>query len=197
MVTTLDIRGSLYEPDPTAPEGRRRWVYQHTAPGLGNISNGGRFDRQRRRWVATPNPRTAAQIINRARLAAAVAAWQAMDDAARAPYRAAAVGHHRTGYQQFCHDYMRTIAPIVTVWDPTFTAWDPAATPWDTMTPWDAGLTNWDANASIWDVANPTPWDAGLTIWDAGTPMLWDSGATTWDREPGATWDSGATTWID
>jgi hypothetical protein len=107
-IPNLDIRGILTECTATTPQTCETVVYQATAPGLGNISNGGRFDRQRRRWVIPHDPRTPAQLARRARFASGVAAWQAMDTTARQAWHWLGEQRRISSFNAFLSNHLRT-----------------------------------------------------------------------------------------
>lgn len=54
------------------------------------------------------NPQTIPQQANRAKMTAAVAAWQALSAGARAPYNARAVGKNLSGYNLYLREYILT-----------------------------------------------------------------------------------------
>lgn len=60
----------------------------------------------RMRTYTPTNPRTELQQSRRSKFAEAVAAWQSMDDAQRAPYKARAVKKSRRGRNLFIQEYM-------------------------------------------------------------------------------------------
>lgn len=60
----------------------------------------------RMRTYTPTNPRTELQQSRRGKFADAVAAWQAMDEDARAPYKARAVRHSRRGRNLFIQEFM-------------------------------------------------------------------------------------------
>ena len=107
MANQLDIRGKLTEVTPGDPPTTTTVVYQRVAQGLGNISNGGRYDRQRRAHVIPTDPRTPAQLALRAKFADAVAAWNALTPAEKRAWRLIGEGLNLPGYQAFISDFMR------------------------------------------------------------------------------------------
>lgn len=56
----------------------------------------------------TRNPRTEAQQENRAKMTAAVEAWQALTDEQKEPYRTRASRRNFSGYNLFLREYMLT-----------------------------------------------------------------------------------------
>lgn len=99
------ITGSLYEPAPTDPTGRRRVVYQRVKKGLGNIPRHATKDLQRRRHVIPADPKTPTQRAGRARIAAATAAWQALAEPAKQAWRDTALTLPLSGFQLFVRDF--------------------------------------------------------------------------------------------
>jgi hypothetical protein len=73
----LDIRGSINLIDAGPGRLPGRYVFQKTAPGLGNIPGFPAADRQMRRHVVPLDPMTASQIARRDLFRAAVARWRA------------------------------------------------------------------------------------------------------------------------
>jgi hypothetical protein len=87
-----------------------RIVIQRVRRGFGNGRNlNSRYQLQVRRHDATHNDaRSGPQLIRRDRFTAAVAAWKAMTDEDRQPWRRAANRKSRTGYNLFISEWMRT-----------------------------------------------------------------------------------------
>ncbi len=83
-------------------------VYQRTAPGKGNIPNGGRYDLQNRAYVAHNLSHTAAQITNQNKFRAAVAAWRLLTPAEQKNYRDAASQRGITAYNLFISNWLKT-----------------------------------------------------------------------------------------
>lgn len=108
MTTHIELTGSLDEPDPAHPGQFVRVVYQRTAPGLGNLPNSGKFDRQRRRHVVPHDPQTPAQVARRAKMAAAVLAWQAMTPQNRSAWTTPAAARNITPFNAFVSNFLRT-----------------------------------------------------------------------------------------
>jgi hypothetical protein len=100
-------RGALTEPDPDAPDGRTRIVYQRCAPGTGNVPGVPGRRLQRRAYHIPADPRTPMQLALRARFAAATAAWQALDPYDRQDWRDRASSRGPTGYMLFVSAYCR------------------------------------------------------------------------------------------
>lgn len=107
MTPAIDLHGTLTEPDPQNPAQSVKVVYQTTAPGAGNISNGGKFDRQRRAHVIPKDPKTPAQLQRRARMAAAVAAWKLATPEDRSAYAEAARIRRITVCNAFISAFLR------------------------------------------------------------------------------------------
>jgi len=104
----LDIRGTVTECAPIIPAGCEKVVYQKVGRGLGNLSNGGRFDRQRRRWVYPADPKTPAQLARRNKFAQAVATWQMMSQEQRKAWQAQAKNHNYSTFNAFLSAFMRS-----------------------------------------------------------------------------------------
>jgi hypothetical protein len=105
---TLDVRGKLYF-DPEGPaRGPGAYVYQRTRAGWGNIPEDKSGRLQLRRWVRPYDPHTPAQIAQRARMAAGVAAWHALSPEARAAWRAAGKQRGIPAYNAFLSAHMKT-----------------------------------------------------------------------------------------
>ncbi len=103
----LDIRGTVTECPPVAPLVCEKVVYQKVRAGLGNISNGGRYDRQRRAWVKPHDPMTPAQLARRAKFAAAVAAWHALTQTERDQYKSQAKNKSISAFNAYISVFMR------------------------------------------------------------------------------------------
>lgn len=84
-------------------------VIQRVRPGLGNISNGGKWDLQDRARVSPSTPPTPAQLAQRARMAAAVAAWHALTIEQKKTYNERASSRAVAGFNLFLSEYMRGI----------------------------------------------------------------------------------------
>jgi len=125
MELQLDIRGTI-------GTATGKVVYQKTAAGMGNISNGGRWDRQKRAHVIPIDPQTPAQLARRARMRAANLAWQALPQQERENAEKRARARNITGYNQFISEYLSPTGPAL-------------------GTEWDAGATVWDNGSTIWD----------------------------------------------
>lgn len=82
-------------------------VYQRVRKGKGNIQTSGKYDLQLRRQGAIIDARTPAQILTRDRMAAATAAYQALDQAARDTWRKKAANARATGYNLFVKEYCK------------------------------------------------------------------------------------------
>lgn len=82
-------------------------VYQRVPKGTGSLTIPGRHDLQIRAQVIPANPRTAPQQANRARLALAVEAWQALSEADRDAWRRLAEGKRVTGFNLFIRRVLR------------------------------------------------------------------------------------------
>lgn len=104
---TLDVRGKLcFDPEqPDRPPGC--YVYQRTAPGKGNIPTDPARALQLRAWVIPYDPRTPAQLAQRATMRAAVTAWQALPPPAREQWRDAGKNRGIPAYNAFLSAYMK------------------------------------------------------------------------------------------
>lgn len=107
----LDIRGTLTIDDPQAPGQTRKVVYQGTTAYSANIPGTDARPRMIRAHVIPYDPRTAAQLEQRARIRAAVEAWQALTMQEQTTWRTKAKGKQLTGYQLFCKNHMTESAP--------------------------------------------------------------------------------------
>jgi hypothetical protein len=143
----LSITGKIHTApeDPPLPPGR--YVYQRTAPGLGNITTDQTGRSQVRAHVFPANPRTAAQLAHRGRIAAAVRAWHALSPEQQKQYQPAAAKQGLSAYHVFIAEYVRTHA--VTSFSPWRSLWDGDKSGWDT------GKTDWRSS-----------WDNGETLFD-------------------------------
>lgn len=124
MITALDLRGTL-------KIGLQKRTFQKVRAGLGNISNGGRFDRQERAHVIPLDPNTALQQQNRARLAAATAAWHLLTTIQKDNYKKLAGKRQISGFNYFISGYIK-------------------ATPLQQQTLFDGGITSWDGGSTTW-----------------------------------------------
>jgi hypothetical protein len=109
-----------------------KYVYQKCGFGLGNVSGDKTKRLQVRKWVTNNGGNSAAHSRNRARFAAGVRAWQALDEASKEAWRAPALKLHLNRFNGFMKNWCLTAAI------PTGTTWD------DGRTTWDAGRTTWD-----------------------------------------------------
>jgi hypothetical protein len=82
------------------------FVLQRVGKGKGNLPLPGTHDLQLRSASTWTDRRSPAQLAGRARIAAATAAWHAMTDAEREPYRKRARRRRMTGFnlaiREFC-----------------------------------------------------------------------------------------------
>ena len=106
----LSVKGKIssgYDPLTGKPF---KLVYQRVRKGLGNIETQGRFDLQIRHQAAIIDKKSPAQLQGRARMAAAVLAWQGLAEGDKAVFRERAVNKHMTGFNlfihQFCNDHL-------------------------------------------------------------------------------------------
>jgi hypothetical protein len=104
--SAVQIRGKLnLTVDPHTGE-NAPFVLQRVAKGKGNLPLAGAHDLQLRSASNWTDRRSAEQLAGRARIAAATAAWHAMTDAEREPYRRRARRRHMTGFnlaiREFC-----------------------------------------------------------------------------------------------
>ena len=103
----LDVRGTVTECGPGPAPVCEKVVYQGTAIGAGNISNGGKYNRQRRAYVVPSDPHTPAQVARRTFFAAAVHEWQALSPEAKAAWKQAGRARNIPGYSAFLSAYLR------------------------------------------------------------------------------------------
>jgi hypothetical protein len=103
----LDIRGTVTECPPVAPLTCEKVVYQAVRAGLGNISNGGRYDRQRRAWVKPYDPMTPAQLARRSKFAEAVATWQVMSAEQKKAWKTDAKNKSISTFSAYISAFMR------------------------------------------------------------------------------------------
>lgn len=143
---SLDLHGTLsFVPvDPPKPHGK--YVVQRCAAGLGNVTGDKRLSTQLRAHVLPVNPRTAPQMRQRGKLAAAVIAWRALSTAEIDELRPRAVARSLPVYQFFIGEFCHTAVAQ------DFTAW---------RTEWDGHKTEWDSGKTLWRTA----FDNGNTIW--------------------------------
>lgn len=80
-------------------------VYQRVGRGRGNIKNIGKRDLQLRREPPREDAQSDAQMMLRRRMAAAVQAYQALNDIERAAYKAKARERRQTGYNLFIAEF--------------------------------------------------------------------------------------------
>lgn len=103
----LTIRGKIYlcPVAPARPCGL--YVFQRVAQGKGNIDTDRRKATQLRRHVIPHDPRTPAQLAQRSRFRAAVAAWQALDAATKIYWRGRGKSRRIPGYGAFLSAHIR------------------------------------------------------------------------------------------
>lgn len=92
--------GTITEIDPSTGLPIKK-VYQRVHKEFGNIQTPGARGLQRRAHVIPADPRTAAQLTQRSKLATAVVAWQALSDVVKDQWRKKAERTGLTGYQYF------------------------------------------------------------------------------------------------
>lgn len=93
--------------------GERKWVYQRTGSGFGNLGARGARDLQIRRHVIPHNPRTPAQVDRRAWLRIAVQAWREMNQDERSEWKALGASRALPGYSTFISAFMRAAPPLL------------------------------------------------------------------------------------
>jgi hypothetical protein len=125
IAPALEIRGTV-----STPTGKV--VYQKVGRGFGNIANGRRYNWQQRRHVIPIDPKTTAQLAQRAKLRAANAAWHLLTPSEKSAFVTQAKQRGITTYNAYLSWHMQQVAPV-------------------THTTWDAGSTTWDNNATVWD----------------------------------------------
>lgn len=97
------------QPDPQAPP--VRMVLQRTAPGLGNVEGARERRLQLRAHVIPADPRTPAQLAQRAAFAAAQTAFYALSPGDRDALRAPAALANLTARQYFTREFLKTYTP--------------------------------------------------------------------------------------
>lgn len=128
----LSISGTIAEPNPDPQLPPVKWVYQRTAPGMGNLENVPNRDRQRRAYVIPADPQTPAQLNQRAKMAAAITAYR--NDQSPYDQQARVIQQERriTYYQAWISAYLQTPPlPAGTSWDGGLTIWDGGSTTFD------------------------------------------------------------------
>jgi hypothetical protein len=87
------------------PDGK--YVYQKVAPGLGNDPTDTTATQQIRRHVVPQDPQTPAQLVQRAKMLAAMNAWRALSPEAVADWRMRAKHRSTTGFHFFISQHLR------------------------------------------------------------------------------------------
>lgn len=114
FIHCLDARRSVTVPDPTAPGGSRRVVFQRVGRGLGNVPGSPLRNLQVRRHVVPADPRTLAQQARRLHLKNAVAAWHLLTPEEKLAYVPDAKRRRITPFNQFISAWLKTAAPPAT-----------------------------------------------------------------------------------
>jgi hypothetical protein len=84
-----------------------KYVYQKVAPGLGNDPTDATATQQIRRHVVPQDPQTPAQLVQRAKMLAAMNAWRALSPEAIAGWRMRAKKRSTTGFHFFISQHLR------------------------------------------------------------------------------------------
>jgi hypothetical protein len=103
----LDIRGKINfcPADPVRPCGE--YVYQHVAPGLGNVSWDPARRLQLRVHVPINTSHTVAQQERRLLFAAAVASWGMLGPVERLQWRKFGANHRIPGYNEYLSRFLK------------------------------------------------------------------------------------------
>ena len=86
-----------------------KMVYQRVRKGLGNIGTHGRMDLQLRLQPPIIDKKSKAQLQGRARMAAAVLAWQGLDGAEKTVWRNNAACLRMTGFNLFISGFCKDL----------------------------------------------------------------------------------------
>lgn len=109
----LDARRSVTVPDPAAPGGSRRVVFQLTGYGLGNIPGDPRRRLQIRAHVIPYDPHTLAQQSRRLHMANANVAWHALTTEEQQAYEPEAKKKRLTAHNIFVRAWLLTPPPVI------------------------------------------------------------------------------------
>ena len=85
-----------------------KMVYQRVRKGLGNLEDSGGMGLQLRVQALITDKKSAAQLKSRARMAAAVAAYQVLTNEEKENLKEAALALHMTGYNLFIKQFCET-----------------------------------------------------------------------------------------
>ena len=85
-----------------------KMVYQRVRKGLGNLEDNGHMGLQFRVQALITDKKSTAQLQSRARLAAAVTAYQTLPFTEKEALKLAALGLHMTGYNLFIKQFCET-----------------------------------------------------------------------------------------
>ncbi len=85
-----------------------KMVYQRVRKGLGNLEDSGGMGLQFRVQALITDKKSAAQLKSRARMAAAVAAYQVLTNEEKENLKEAALALHLTGYNLFIKQFCET-----------------------------------------------------------------------------------------
>ena len=85
-----------------------KMVYQRVRKGLGNLEDNGRMGLQFRVQALITDKKSTAQLQSRARLAAAVTAYQVLTSEEKENLKLAALALHMTGYNLFIKQFCET-----------------------------------------------------------------------------------------
>jgi hypothetical protein len=149
---TGELKGVLTcEPINTALP-MRKYVFQKTRAGHGNVPGDTTKTQQVRIWVRGANPRTELQKPGRIKFAVGVGNWQAMSEIEKAAWDLQQPGRWLNRFQQYMRWWMISgVLPL--------------------LGDWDDGASSWDGGDSVWDVEPAISWDSGATHWDGGTTI--------------------------
>jgi hypothetical protein len=132
LKVALNVKGKVIVPDETALSGYRLVVVQGASEVNCNDHAPDGTPRQIRAYVRPTDPRSPAQIIQRQKMAIAVAMWHAATPEDKEPARHIAKARNITLYMAFLSMVMPTITPgALTIWDDGATVWNSGLTVWN------------------------------------------------------------------
>jgi hypothetical protein len=149
----VSVRGAIrLAPDATHPTSWRM-IIQGARPGTETDIDATGKPISVWEYKQARDPKTPAQVQQRAKMRAAHLRWRAMSSAERATYADEAKRRNLNLYQTIISALMRMPAPAGGVqWDAGAAAWDAGAAAWDTTAAtWDNGAASWDAGLSQWN----------------------------------------------
>lgn len=128
----LSVKGKVIVPDDTALSGYRLVVVQGATEQNCNSHGPDGAPRQVRAYVRPTDPRTPAQIIQRQKMALAVAMWRTATLEQKEQARPIAEDRNITLYMAYLSMVMPSIIIAgATVWDGGATVWNSGATIWN------------------------------------------------------------------